>query len=124
MHRLAALAFVPLAAGPAAALPLECRFTAACVEAGLCTDIYRGVRLLPAAPQVSGATPEDGALLEMDGARVAGRVSVFGPLRLFEGGTDVTRLTLGIAADGAARLMAMEAAPLAVASWFGHCEEV
>ena len=124
MRPLLALAFLPFTAGAVAALPLDCRFTAACVEAGLCTDIDRTARLLPAAPQVSGATPEDGALLEMEGARIAGRVSTLGPLRLFEGGTDDTRLILGIAADGAARLMAMEAAPLAVASWFGHCEEV
>ena len=115
-----ALALLPLSAGGAAALPLDCRFGAACIEAGLCTEIDRRAGLLPAAPP----TPEGGALLELDGVAVAGRMGAQGSVRLFDGATEDTRLILGIAADGTARLMAMETAPLAVATWFGHCEEI
>ena len=115
MRLLLALAPLTLAAA-AAAQPLDCRFAAACIEAGLCTEIDRSARLLPG--------DGDAAVLEMEAGRLAGTVAPFGALRLFDGGNAELRLLLGIAEDGTARLMAMEAAPPAVAIWIGTCEEI
>ena len=107
-----ALAALPI---PAAAMPLDCRFTAACIEAGLCTEIDRHARLAPDGPAA--------ALLEMDGHTLAGSLAAQGPLHLFDSQSEGLRLLLGIAADGSARLMAMETDPLRVATYSGSCEE-
>ncbi len=110
------LAPTALSAGTTAAdRPLDCRFDAACIEAGLCTEVDRPARLSP-----DGA---GGWVLELEGGSLPGVIEVEDGLRIFDGRAAGLRLILGIAADGSARLMAMETDPLAVATYSGHCEE-
>ena len=66
----------------------------------------------------------ESALLRLDTGEVPGITAREDDVLIFAGAAPGLHLLLGVDADGSARLMAMETAPLAVVTWFGSCEEL
>ncbi len=93
-----------------------CRFDVVCIEGSMCVDTDRDARLEARTPPA--------AVLHLETGSLGGDLRALGLTRLFDGAAEGLRLLLGIAADGRARLMAMETDPLRIAVYLGSCEEL